>query len=68
MNNFYITYTGSVKLQLLAAEISWTYNVMIICRCKDNQEREFYIQMSKKFGWSKIILDHQTDNKFYKGL
>lgn len=65
MRNFYLAYQDNQKLQLLAAEIAWTHNLIIITRCKEDLEREYYLQMTRKFGWSKIILDHQIDNNAY---
>jgi predicted nuclease of restriction endonuclease-like (RecB) superfamily len=35
-------------------------------KCKDNQERRFYIMAVKKFGWSKNVLIHQIENKTYE--
>jgi hypothetical protein len=35
-------------------------------KCKDNQERRFYILATKKFGWSKNVLIHQIENKTYE--
>jgi predicted nuclease of restriction endonuclease-like (RecB) superfamily len=35
-------------------------------RCKDDLEREFYIRMSRKFGWSKNVLIHHIENKTYE--
>ena len=29
-------------------------------QCKDPQEREFYIKMTRKFGWSKNVLIHHN--------
>ncbi len=34
----------------------WTHNVIIMERCKDDLEREFYIRMTRKFGWTKNVL------------
>jgi predicted nuclease of restriction endonuclease-like (RecB) superfamily len=31
-------------------------------RCKDPLEREFYIRMTHKFGWSKNVPIHQIEN------
>ena len=45
VRNFYLTYKDSKKLQPLVAEISWTKNVLIMSKCKDDLEREFYIKM-----------------------
>ena len=37
-----------------------------MARCKDGLEREFYIRMTKKYGWTKNVLIHQVDNKTYE--
>lgn len=48
------------------AQIGWTHNVIIIQRCKNPLEREFYIRMTRKFGWSKNVLIHQIENQSYE--
>ncbi len=50
----------------MVAQIGWTHNLMIFQRCKDPLEREFYIRMTRKFGWSKNVLIHQIDNQSYE--
>ena len=47
------------KLQPLVAEISWTKNVIIMERCKDDIRREFYIRTTKKFGWTKDVHERE---------
>jgi predicted nuclease of restriction endonuclease-like (RecB) superfamily len=66
MRNFFDQYSENTKLQPMVAEISWSNNMVIMERCKDNLEREFYIQMSKKFGWTKNVLIHQIEGKSYE--
>lgn len=66
MRNFYDLYSGNPKLQPMVAEISWAKNLVILDKCKDNLEREFYIKAVKKFGWSKNVLIHQVENKSYQ--
>ena len=61
MRNFYIAYQENEKLAPLVREISWTKNVIIIERCKDNIQREFYIKTTKKFGWTKDVLINQLE-------
>jgi predicted nuclease of restriction endonuclease-like (RecB) superfamily len=34
-------------------------------KCKDDLEREFYIKMTRKFGWTKNVLVHQIENQTY---
>jgi predicted nuclease of restriction endonuclease-like (RecB) superfamily len=66
MRNFYVLYRDDQKLQPLVAEISWTKNLVIMEKCKDSLEREFYILMTKKFGWTKNVLINQIENKAYQ--
>lgn len=66
MRQFYAEYEGKSKLQPLVGEISWSKHLVIIGKCKDNQEREFYIKMTKKYGWSKSVLTHQIEAKAYE--
>jgi len=66
MRQFYSEYQGKEKLQPLVGEISWSKHLVIISKCKDDQEREFYIKMTKKYGWSKSVLTHQVDGKSYE--
>lgn len=40
MRNFYITYKDIENLAPLVREISWTKNIVITEKCKDNPERE----------------------------
>jgi len=35
-------------------------------RCKDDLQREFYIKMTRKFGWSKNVLIHHIENQSYE--
>ncbi len=66
MRNFYIEYKNNTKLQTLSAQIGWSHNVAIFQKCKDNLEREFYIKMVIKFGWTYRVLDNHIDNKSYE--
>ncbi len=66
MRNFYIEYQDNLKLQTLSAQIGWSHNVAIFQKCKENLEREFYIKMTIKFGWTYRVLDNHIDNKSYE--
>jgi len=59
MREFYLAYCDLPKVQPLVAQIGWSHNLIIFQRCKDLLEREFYIRMTRKFGWSKNVLIHQ---------
>lgn len=66
MRNFFMNYSKAPKLQQLAAEIGWMHNIVILEKCKDSLEREFYIRMTRKFGWSRNVLIHQIENQTYE--
>jgi predicted nuclease of restriction endonuclease-like (RecB) superfamily len=66
IRNFYLEYSNKTNLQPLVAEISWAHNIVIMEKCKNDLEREFYMKMTKKFGWSKNVLIHQIENKSYE--
>ena len=66
MRAFYQEYQGSEKLAPLVREIGWSHNVVIMEKCKDDLEREFYIKMTKKYGWTKSVLIHQVEGKSYE--
>ncbi len=66
MREFYLLYRDDKRVQPMVAQIGWTHNLMIFQRCKDPLEREFYIRMTRKFGWSKNVLIHQIDNQSYE--
>ena len=65
MRDFYREYSALPKLQPLVAEISWAKNLVILVRCKDDLEREFYLRATARFGWTKAVLQHQIDNQSY---
>ncbi len=66
MKSFFETYAGSEKLAQLVREIGWGHNLVILGRCSDPLEREFYIRMTRKFGWSRNVLIHQIENQSYE--
>lgn len=66
MRNFYLSYRDSEKLAPLVREISWSNNIVIMEKCKDNLQREFYIQMTKRYGWTKRILANFIEAQTYE--
>jgi predicted nuclease of restriction endonuclease-like (RecB) superfamily len=66
MRDFYLSYRDSPKLTPMVAEIGWTHNLVILEKCKDELEREFYLRMTRRFGWTKNVLIHQIENQSYQ--
>jgi predicted nuclease of restriction endonuclease-like (RecB) superfamily len=65
MAQFYAEYQSVEFLVPLVREISWSKHISILKKCKNNQERQFYILSTKKFGWTKNVLIHQIENKTF---
>ena len=68
MREFYLTYSPNEKLSPLVAEIGWSHNSVILTKCKDDLEREFYIRMTRKYGWTRNVLTHQIENQSYEKM
>ncbi len=66
MRNFYLSYRDSEKLAPLVREISWSNNVVIMEKCKDDLQREFYIQMARRYGWTKRVLTNFIEAQTYE--
>jgi len=66
LREFYLLYRDDKRVQPLVAQIGRTHTLVIFQRCKDPLDREFYIRMTRKFGWSKNVLIHQIDNQSYE--
>ena len=78
MKNFYVEYSQNLILQPmvaelqkpimppLVAEISWSKNIVIMQKSKDPLEREFYIKITKRYGWTKDVLINNIENKAFE--
>lgn len=66
MRNFYLTYHESENLAPLVREISWSNNILIMEKCKDDLERQFYLQMTKRYGWTKRLLANFIEAQTYE--
>lgn len=54
-------------MKQLASQIPWWHNVIIMQKCKNIQEREFYIKMVIKFDWSRAnLIDKISEDVFAK--
>ena len=66
MRKFYKEYHQDKKLQPLIGEIGWSHNISIMDKCKDKLAREFYMKMSKKYGWTRSLLIHHIEGKSFE--
>ncbi|WP_299664536.1 PDDEXK nuclease domain-containing protein [uncultured Polaribacter sp.] len=66
MKQFYETYQDFPKLSTLSREISWSHNLAIFSRCKTNEERAFYLKLSKQENYSYRELDRQISSSLFE--
>jgi len=66
MRHFYLIYKSNTNLAPLVREIGWSHNIIIFEKCKDDLQREFYLRMTQKYGWTKNVLLHQIENQSYE--
>ena len=66
MRRFYLVYQDNTKLAPMVREIGWSHNIAIFEKCKDDLQREFYIRITKKHGWTKNVLIHQIESEAYE--
>jgi predicted nuclease of restriction endonuclease-like (RecB) superfamily len=82
MRNFYVEYSqiailppmvaelgGCPQKSILppsVAELGWSHICVIIEKCKDPLQREFYIKMTKRYGWTKDVLINNIENRAFE--
>ena len=66
MRRLYLAYADKAKVQPLVAQIGWTQNVIILEKCKTDPAREFYLRMTRQYGWPKTVLALQIENQTYE--
>ena len=66
MARFYAEYQSDEILQPLVAEISWSKHIVILTKCKDTRQRQFYILATKRYGWTKDVLINKIEAKAYE--
>ena len=66
MARFYAEYQSNEILQPLVAEIGWSKHIVILTKCKETQQRQFYILATKKYGWTKDVLINKIEAKTYE--
>lgn len=64
MKNLFEQYEQDEKMQTLSAEIGWSQNVLIL-KLKTQEEKIFYMEMTKKFGWSVRMLERQIATNLF---
>lgn len=59
MKQFYEAYEAFPNLSTLLRDLSWSHNLAIFSRCKTIEEKEFYLRLARREGYSFRELDRQ---------
>ncbi len=66
MRTFFLTYKDSEKLAPLVRELGWSCNIVIMEKCDDDLEREFYLKAAVRYGWTKRLLANYIEAGAYE--
>jgi predicted nuclease of restriction endonuclease-like (RecB) superfamily len=66
MMQFFETYRNRPKLSPLVRELSWSHNLLILGKCKRDEEREFYLRLSLRERWGKRELERQIAGALFE--
>ncbi|MEW4566159.1 PDDEXK nuclease domain-containing protein [Bremerella sp. JC770] len=66
MMQFFETYQDQPKLAPLVRELPWTHNLLIMSRCKRDDEREFYLRLATREKWGKRELQRQLSGALFE--
>jgi len=66
MRQFYEAYKHQKAAAQLARQISWSANLLILSRCKSQEEREFYLHLAHREGWDKRETDRQLRGALFE--
>ena len=66
MRQFSETYRQESILSPLVRELPWTHNLLIMSRCKRDEEREFYLRLCLHERWGKRELERQLSGALFE--
>ncbi len=66
MKQFYELYKDNSIVTPLLTQFSWSNHLLIMSGCKSNMEREFYMRLCIKEGYSKRELERQINSGYYE--
>jgi predicted nuclease of restriction endonuclease-like (RecB) superfamily len=66
MRQFFEVYRDQPNLSALLRDLSWTNNLMILGKCKRNEEREFYLRMAVEEKWPSRELERQINGALFE--
>ncbi|SNT43982.1 Predicted nuclease of restriction endonuclease-like (RecB) superfamily, DUF1016 family [Granulicella rosea] len=66
MRQFYDTYAQDAIVTTLLTQLPWSHHLLILSQSKRPEEREFYIRLAIREGWSFRELERQYKTAFFE--
>ena len=66
MRQFFDAYKGQEKVSALLTQLPWTHNLLILGKCKREDEREFYLRLACGQKWSSRELERQINSALFE--
>lgn len=66
MRQFFLAYPPGSRLSTLLREVSWSSHLQILGRAKRDEEREFYLRMTKQQSWQVREVARQIDSGLFE--
>jgi len=66
MRNFAEAWSNKLIVQTVSGQLSWSHNVTLLTKLKDNREREWYARATIQNGWSLNVMAMQIDTQLHK--
>lgn len=68
MSQFAKTYSNYLEIKEELSKVSWSHNLVLMSKVKDENERNWYINETIKNGWARSVLIHQIECGLYDRL
>ena len=66
MTKFALTYRNYPEIKEELSKVSWSHNIILMSKLKDEYERNWYMNQSIENGWSRSILLNQIDYNLFE--
>jgi len=66
MSQFAKTYDNYASIRDFLSKVSWSHNVVLMSKIKNEEERIWYINQSIENGWARSVLIHQIEYGLYE--
>jgi predicted nuclease of restriction endonuclease-like (RecB) superfamily len=66
MRQFFEAYAKDERVPALLTQLPWTHHLLILSRCKQSEEREFYLRLAIRERWSSRELERQLAGALFE--